>query len=230
MSVIKPSKRVLLFLVLIAGGMLLCCVLAYYKTSSRLDKLQAEVKAHMTALANSKLTAKQLLTEEQAYKDDQLTLDVLERGVSTKAYVPTLLRQMEDLGKSSKLKVVGLKPKPLPPAPPVRSSAQSDKSKGSAATKVAPKSDPYDKLPVEIDVVGKYWDVVSFLEKVASFPKIIAVEDIQVTPQPDVNKRGSPMLTVKLDATAFILKEGRSGSAGKVEETFAVGSEVGSHG
>ena len=200
---IRASKNALIVLAFVAIMIMAGCTWMYYNRSAKLSAMEAEVKQKEDLLANSKRTAKRLSDIQAVYNDDQAKLDVLEKGVSSKAYVPTLLRQLEDLGKSSNLRVVGVRPKP-PVAVPVQvANGPNAKSK-----KVVKSPDPYDRLELDIEVNGKYWDVVKFLRKITYFPKIVAVNNIQVNPAAgDPKKSGSPMLTAKVSATAFILKD-----------------------
>ena len=68
---------------------------------------------------------------------------------------------------------------------------------------------PYDKIHVDMDVSGTYWDVAKMLYKLTEFPKIMSVESVQVTPQnvsdPTKVVAGiAPNLNVKLKLTGFI--------------------------
>jgi Tfp pilus assembly protein PilO len=124
----------------------------------------------------------------------------LEKGVSTRAFVPTFLRQLEALGKSVNLEVASVRPKVDAPQP-----VQTDEKGKRKKTPV----EPYTKLNLDIEVNGKYRDVVRFLNQVTSFPKIVAIHDVQLAPtsQMKMGSLASPVLNVKLNATAFILKE-----------------------
>ena len=218
---IKPTKKSLLCLAAIAVLLLAVGGFAYYSFASRLGKLNVEMSKKQERLDNSEGITRRLTRVEQEYTDAQVKLGSLEKGVSTKAYVPTLLRQIEELGKSVDMRVVGIRPKIVVDAP-VAAAPPSDGDKGETKKVVRKKPDPYDKLDIEIEVTGKYRDVARFLYKVTSFPKIIAVNTIQMTPvgsSSSVQTIGSPELSVKLGTTAFILKEAARKSAGNDKQT-----------
>ncbi|MHB0913264.1 MAG: type IV pilus inner membrane component PilO [Armatimonadota bacterium] len=190
---IRPSKNV--FIALICVGILLvgACGFIYFTQAKKLGKLQAVKVKKQETLTNSQVTARRLDEVEARYLDAQATLGVLEKGVSTKAYVPTLLRQMEDLGKSVNLRVVGVRPQVQVVAPVADGEEKAE-------------PEPYDKLNLDIEVNGKYKDVVNFLSEITRFPKIVAVNSVQISPVGATDRVKSPMLSVKLSCTAFILK------------------------
>ncbi len=224
---IKPTKKSLICLAGVAILLLCAGGFAYYSFSSKLGVLQAEITKKQTKLDHSEEITCRLASVEQQYADAQVQLGQLEKGVSNRTYVPTLLRQIEDLGKSVNMRVVGVRPKVvvnLPPPPPPPSEDGKTEQK-----KVAPKPpDPYDKLDIDIEVTGKYCDAARFLYKITSFPKIIAVNTVQMTPASSaagIQVLGSPKLTIKLGTTAFILKEPvRKPEATKDEQTASAGS------
>jgi Tfp pilus assembly protein PilO len=223
---IRPTKKSLLCLAAVAVLLLVASGFAYYNFASRLGKLNTQISKKQERLDNSEEITRRLARVEQEYTDAQVRLGTLEKGVSTKSYVPTLLRQIEDLGKSVSMRVVGVRPK-VAVAAPVQAPASTDGDKGDKPKVVRKAPDPYDKLNIDIEVTGKYCDVARFLYKVTSFPKIIAVNSVQITPVTGSSSKetiGSPDLSVKLGTTAFILKEPGAKSGGKDQQTANAGS------
>jgi Tfp pilus assembly protein PilO len=217
---IKPSKKSLLCLGVAAILLLLVCSFAYWNLAGRHGVLGKQIVQKEQKLSSSESIMRRLYAVEQDYMDAQTKLGALEQGVSTKSYVPTLLRQIEELGKSVNMRVVGVRPKPAvatPPPPPPTTSSSDDKK-----TVVVKKPEPYDKLDIDVEVKGKYADVMQFLHKITSFPKIIAVNSVQISPEGGQKEElASPLLSVRLGTTAFILKESaknaRSGDSRKAD-------------
>lgn len=220
---IRASKRAFITLVVVAALLFAGNSLAYWNRAARVRTLKNEVKQKQDRLADSESIARRLTNVEQRYLDAQAQLGALEQGVSTKAYVPTLLRQLEELGRSVHLRVVGVRPRPAEAKPAPAPTAES----GGKTNEKPKKPEPYDKLDMDLEVHGKYWDVVSFLYKITSFPKILAVNDLQISPvaQSSAAAQGSPMLSVRVNTTAFILKNppvrqaGKSGKTGDLSRT-----------
>lgn len=205
MPQIKASTRSLMYLGCVAVAVLLISGLLYFRQAGNLQKLQTEISKKQEELDNSEQVVRRLRRVEERYLEAQAQLGALEQGVSTKAYVPTLLRQVEDLGKESNLRVVGVRPRIVPPkpvAPPVESD---DKDKKTEAE--VQKPDPYQRLDMDLEIDGKYADVMKFVYEITSFPKIIAINSVQMSPEAQQDRVASPRLSVRLNATAFILKD-----------------------
>lgn len=189
-------------LILVAGGFLYC------NRAGKLTALQKEQRQKQEQLGNSKKIADRLPAARREFMDAQAQLGFLEQGVSSKIYVPTFLRQIEELGKKNRLKVAAVRPKPAEVKPaPVAKPVDGEGKDAKKTAAVNPPADPYDKLELDMEVKGKYWDVVRFMYDITSFPKIVAVNDIQISPDGQTDRGASPALSIRLNATAFILKQ-----------------------
>jgi len=218
---IKPSKKSLLCLGVVAILLLLVCSFAYWNLAGRHGVLNKQIVQKEQKLSSSEAIMRRLYAVEQDYTDAQTKLGALEQGVSTKAYVPTLLRQIEELGKSVNMRVVGVRPKPAAATPPPPPTSSEDKK-----TVVVKKPEPYDRLDIDVEVKGKYADVMRFLHKITSFPKIIAVNSVQISPEGGQKEElVSPLLSVRLGTTAFILKESAKGAQSGDSRKADAGSE-----
>jgi len=131
---------------------------------------------------------------------EQDQLSFLEKGVSEREFVPTLLKQMEQMAGEKGLYVLGVrpqkaKPKAQPGATTPKSESADQKEKDKAATdpgrgelakKSKPEADdakgPYDKLFLAIDCQGTFADFLRYLEALEKFPKIVGVTDISLQP------------------------------------------------
>lgn len=210
MSATKMYKRTLIGLICAGVLILLACGFLYSNRSSKLHALQVECNNKQSQMDSSAKIAARLPVARREFEEAQAQLSFLEQGVSSKAYVPTFLRQIEELGRKNHLQVAGVRPKQEEVKPPVvvasQASDSDDKKKAPAVAKPKP-PEPYDKLNLDIEMKGKYWDVVRFMQEITSFPKIVAVNDIQIAPESRIGLTGSPKLTIRFNATAFILKD-----------------------
>lgn len=219
---IKPSKNSLIYLSLAAFVLFMICSFTYINRASKIHALKAKIHDREQRLADSEKTVRQLSVVEQDYLDAQAMLGALEKGVSTRAYVPTFLRQLEELGKSVNMQVVSVRPRAQEQKPIVTESSGGQSS--------APKKpEPYDKLDIDIEAKCKFWDAVNFLDKVTTFPKVIAVKDVQIIPIKIGEELGSPLLSVRISTTAFILKDSTAArkSTKTVESTLAASASGG---
>lgn len=200
---INPSKQMFGILIGVAVVMLFVFIGIFMSQNTKVGKLQAEVKAKQTKLDDSIIISQRLADVQARYDAARSDLSILEKGVSSKAYVPTLLRQIEELGRGMNLRVVGVRPK----AAEVKPAAPKDPASKDKDVPVE-KPKPYDEMVLNFEMSGKYWDIVKFLDQITSFPKIIAVQSVEVSPESGQSiELASPELSVKVRATAFILKE-----------------------
>ncbi len=215
----------LIGLICCAVLVLVTCGFLYCNRAGKLHAMQKEQKQKQEQLNDSQKIADRLPEARRELLDAQAQLSILEQGVSSKVYVPTFLRQIEELGKKNNLRVIGIRPKPVE-AKPQPVAVASDTGKDSkdakkAQAKPAP-PDPYDKLEIDLEITGKYWDAVRFMHDITSFPKIVAVNDIQMQPVGQTSRSASPALSLRFNATAFILKQpGTDGKSAKTDKVIA---------
>jgi len=208
---LKPSTRTLTLLAAGAAVLFFSGVLVYTACSRSLKSVEAELAAKQKQLDESKKIAARLEAAQGAYEQAQAELAILETSVATYAYVPTLLQQLERLGQSKKLKVVAVRPAPATPptrAPIKRTSenpeAGADTSQKTSTAKKAEPPKPYEELNIDVELEGTFWNARDFIDSLTSFPKIVAVRRVQITPIASLEQRGSPRLSVRLGVTAFI--------------------------
>ena len=191
---IKPTRQSCLVLGGLTGAVLCATVGMYLWQQNEIGSLDQHITARQTELTSSEKIAVDLDKVMQTDAETRSQLRFLETSVTAGEYVPTLLHQTEDLAKSVNLQVGSIRPT-LEPAP----KPPTDKD---ALKKFKPQ--PYDKLHLDVDVTGKYWDVARMLYRLTEFPKILAVESLQVSPSAGAMTGVAPTLSVHLKLTGFI--------------------------
>jgi Tfp pilus assembly protein PilO len=142
---------------------------------------------------DAKHLSKELADSQASLKDSATKLQYLEQGVQDYAYVPTLLSELDKLGKANGIDVVGVRPIAKPP---------SIKKEDPDAEK--PKKKTYDELDIEVKGRGKYRSVMNFLEALAKFPKIVASRTVELSPKNTPGSTGSALdVTINLRAYVF---------------------------
>ncbi len=226
---LKASSKGVTALVIVAVVILFGSVLAYLGVAGKLKSAVTEMEAKAKQVDESREIAQKLEASKLEYLDARSQVRYLEASVSTQEFVPTLLKQLERLGTSVNLKVLGVRPSQDKVKSVPKRSLSSGKaaSEGNLETASATKSDPgngeavqkpspYDELSIELQLQGRYMDALDFLYRLTSFPKIIAVNEVEMSPPASHSSGlGSPTLTMKLKVTAFVLKEPRSQRASK---------------
>ncbi len=130
-------------------------------------------------------------------------LDHLEQSIPNLAYVPTLLRELEALGRRVDIEVTGVRP------------VAERQQRRAPDPKAAPeKKPPYEEINIEISGRGKFADLMRLVEELKAFPKIVAVQSITLAPRREAARAGdepsseSPNLdaTIRIKAFAFTPK------------------------
>lgn len=215
---LKPGSKGIMALIIVAAVIFVGGVLAGFGVAGKMKNTKAEYEAKLEKVEESKEIAQKLEKSRLEYQDALSQIRFLETSVSTEAYVPTLLKQIEALSTSVNLKVTEVKPTkevPKAAARTAKSGAKAAEGKVEDASKTKPgdeedkpKEAPYDEVNIALELKGKYSNVLDFLYKLTSFPKILAVKSISISPsdsQPSY--KNSPALSVNMTITAFVLKK-----------------------
>lgn len=230
MPTLKPTTRTLAMFSIIAGLLFMVTILAYTVGSRRLGAATAQLQKKQKQVEDSSRIAKHLVDAQQAYLKAQGELGFLETSVSSYAYVPTLLGQLEALGKTHNLKVISVRPqmeKKPSPSPVNQSSEESgDGSDSNKKKAVAEKPKPYDEMKIDIQLEGTYWCMHDFMQSLTKFPKIIAVTELQLSPSKVAEHISSPELQARLIVTAFVFKDNAGAENVKPESTPPVTSNA----
>jgi len=210
---LNPSARGLMALIIIAAAIFVSCALGYVAAASKMRAVADDLAAKQTKVEESTQIAQKLEKSKYTYEDTKSQIRFLETSVSTEAYVPTLLSQLEQLAKSVNLKVTGVRPsvevkastKPASTSASSAAGASDNKNKDAQAKEPAPK--PYDELNITVEFKGNYTNVLDFLYRLTTFPKILAVNSVSISPaETQLSYAKPPVLSVKMVVTAFVLK------------------------
>ncbi|MEJ5298552.1 MAG: hypothetical protein WHZ52_11000 [Armatimonadota bacterium] len=211
---LEPSRGSLM---LLAGGSvvaLLLCIAVVVVGMSQISSVRAELAEKQAQVEDGRQFARLLEASERNYYQALDELRHLEKSATPRSYIPTLLKQLEELGKSVNLRVTGVRPIPDQPRPQRKSSQEGEEGKnGSEAEKETPP--PYQVQRIEVKCEGSYADALSFLNRLTTFPKILTVNSVDITPGA-MSRTGSGQVSGKLEITfnlsAFILDEKDAGN------------------
>lgn len=219
----RPSKRqvVLLNVVLVAVALVSAGIYLYL--SNVAADMGRRLEVDQKALAESQRLTSKLAASQAAFLDTQSHLRNLEQSMPTRAYVPTLLQQIEALAEKTKSQIVLVRPEDKPveaKAPETKKAgtdtASSDQTAKATEPATGVKKDDgkipgidYDTQKLQLDVQGKYWDLMKFVEGLSTFPKIMAVDSVSIDPVTTDGKAGAGRsVTLHIQITAYLIKEG----------------------
>lgn len=155
--------------------------------------------AQLEAKALDEDTARvQLREQQEAFEEIQVNLNHLEQGVPQAAYIPTLLTELEALGRAFNIDVKGVKPIPQ------NRNRQNNRNNDEEGENESRK--PYEEITIEVTGSGYYRDTVRLLDALQSFNKILAVKTINLQPETQ-RAEGQPKLQSTITLSAFVFKE-----------------------
>lgn len=164
---------------------------AVYWEYSQLEDSQAQVDSLSKKLKDAKAIQIHLKDSAGKLQESSDKLKHLEMGVPEIAYVPTLLTELENVGKQHGIQVLGVRPMP-PKADPKAKPGEAKPKKS------------YEELDIEVKGRGKYGAVLQFLAALQSFPKIVSVQMATLVPKRELNDKGVVNLDVTIELRAYL--------------------------
>lgn len=168
--------------------------------------------------------ANDVLAEIEAQRARVTTLRAdIDRGVNTARQLPQFRAQVADLGRRlDELKQI------LPEQKDAQDilrrvhnlAVQSNLSIRSFTPKTSTKKQLHEEWPIEMQVEGTYHDLGFFFDRIARFPRIINIGDVQIRARE--SQTSAATITARYTAMTFVLTEtpvaapgGRAGGAGR---------------
>lgn len=186
-----PSPK--LFMLMAAGALVVgggLCYMGYGNLGAQeasLQKLKAESKDAATL-------AKMLDESKLAVNDSTVKLQHLEESVPEFAYVPTMMQELEKVGKNAGIDVIGVRPLPAPAPTKKEDGTEGGKSKRKA----------FQAVDIEVKGRGKYRSVMNFVAALGTFPKIVSARAVDMTPKADPGVVSTVLeVTIQLRAYVF---------------------------
>ncbi|QYK52832.1 MAG: type 4a pilus biogenesis protein PilO [Fimbriimonadaceae bacterium] len=191
----KSVALLALATLLVGGGLI------YWQYNNR-SAAQSRVASLEAELPDIEQVQADLATSQQELEDHRIRLEHLEKSLPKEAYIPTLLKELEMVGKERNLTVTGIRPILQP---------------NTVGSPVAEDDSGYQKLDIDITGQGTYRAVLEMIASLKSFPKILSVTTIAIQPRRDMQSKSN-----ELDATirlrAYIFKEALAPIPGSSED------------
>lgn len=162
-----------------------------------LTDLDQEVRVLDNKVRSQRDLPAQLELSQRDLDTTRSKLAHLERNVPEFAYVPTMLRELETLGKSSGLKVIGVRPV-----------EKSDNQKIEEAKGV---DKPYQEIEITVTSRGSYPAILRFVSALNAFPKIVGTRAVSIEPKRDplMPKDQKPPLELTTRLRAYVFEDGQ---------------------
>lgn len=192
----QPNAKV--FMGLTALTLLVGMGLAFFQYSALQDNQARVAKLRKDSLDETQLDL-ELKSSLAKLQDCSARLNHLEKGVPELEYVPTMLKELETIGKESGLDVLGVRPVPKAATTPQKDQKEqkSDKKK-------------YTEVDIEVTCRGNYEGAKSFVRALQSFPKIVAARTVSLTPRQENKNGGAPTLDITIDLRSYLFPPDKS--------------------
>lgn len=209
---LRPTKGTIAILGVVFGLIILASGGIFWMQRGWLAEATDLLAQKQAELADGQAIARRRDQARQALEADRALVANLEPGVSSSAYVPTLLKQLEALAKSTQNRVVGVRPSIVQQGPSKieqrrdpDAQAKGQNADGKKEEEEVP--DPYTRLEIEVNLQGKFASAQRFVDRLMTFPKIVAVEQMGMRPKPKGENDEPGILEIQLKLTAFIMKD-----------------------
>jgi Tfp pilus assembly protein PilO len=191
---IKTVALVALVVILISGG------LVYWQWGNR-GEAASRVAMLESQLPDTDQVNADLVKSQQDLEESRIRLEHLERALPVEAYIPTLLKELEMLGTSKNVQIMGIRP-----------ILQQNED-----TSLEP-DNGYQKLDIDITGRGTYRAMLEMISALKSFPKIMAVNTIALQPRQDAKTTDSSELDTTIRLRAYVFKEPMAPFEGSTED------------
>ena len=177
------------------------CLVGFQFSGLNADKARVEA-LRKQVLDESEVQA-ELLKSQQDLDQAKTRLTHLEQGIPSTAYVPTMLQDLEKIGKESGIDVTGVRP-----VPKVAGSTPAQSGDGTQAV-----SKPaYDELSIEVKGRGTYAAVQKFVQALQTFPKIVGSRTVEITPDSDQKLQAQGIVDITVGLRAYLFPDSAQGS------------------
>jgi hypothetical protein len=212
---LRPTKGAIAVLCAALGLVILLSGGIFWVQRGWLAEATDQLADKQSELQDGRAIAKRREEARSKLEADRALIANLEPGVSSAAFVPTLLKQLEALATQTQNRVVGVRPQIVAQSPSKieqrrdpDAQAKGEANGGGSGDKKdkAPVEEPYTRLEIEVNLQGKFASAQRFVDQLMRFPKIVAVDQMSIHPKPAGEHDEPGLLEIQLKVTAFIMK------------------------
>jgi Tfp pilus assembly protein PilO len=226
----KPSKKAIAALAAVVAGQVGVGAVIFVQQQAALARATRELNQKQTQLEEGSRLASRLAATDEELQHDRERLRNLETSVPNAGYIPTLLRQVEKLARTTNNTVRSVRPQLEVTPVPTKAQRRTDPEAEEKAEKnpeTKPKApEPYNRLHIQLTLTGTYANSQRFIQQLTQFPKIVSVDGVTLRPRTNETVGGQPVLDVEMHLTAFIMKDGAVPHSIPLGNTPAGGEEA----
>lgn len=183
----KPLIIFAVIVILLGGGF------TYWQFNSK-SKAQARLAELLERVRDEDEVQRDLQFSRDLLAESQIKLQHLEMNVPDVAYLPTLLTELENVGKENEISIVGVRPV-MDPTQTTNSEQETESG--------------YQEIEIDITGRGSYRDIMNLLSALERFPKVVSVQTVGLTPRRQTDSESNNQLEAVVRLTAYVFPETR---------------------
>lgn len=175
----KPIYKVLILIVILGAILGIYWQFFYRPVLAEIKTIEPELTQLKQELSAKRDIVKEKPKYEAELEETRAKLHVALKQLPNKSEIPTLLENISALGKASGLTFTLFKPKPEVPR------------------------NFYADIPVDLQIQGKYKDIVMFFDKVSKMPRIVNITNINMSSPKKKEMGGDIQLNTSCNAITY---------------------------
>lgn len=183
---------------------------------AQIKSLEDELSQQQKELQRRENLAKEVSANTKIKQKKERELAGLEKTLPIEEYVPTLLTQIEDLSLVTRAQINTITPGEMSDVSPVAAALPGQPGQQPPAQPAGQPTQPqpsliYKQMPLTIPFTGTFFSLRDFLEKLKSLSMMIVINGLTLNKNGSFDSYdGSPILSVSIPATIFILPKGEA--------------------
>jgi Tfp pilus assembly protein PilO len=186
---VKGAPNPKVFLMMSVATFALGSGLCYFQYG-RLTTIQKQVEALRQEAREEPEVRKELEAIVLEVEDVDRKLAHLEKSIAEAEYIPTMMKELEEVGNAHGIAVTGVRP--------IVKQVAKENPSGRRAKQA------YEERNLEVKGRGDYVSVMRFTKALQSFPKIVAVRSVSLSPKADPNAPANDTLEVVVELRAYV--------------------------
>lgn len=183
---------------------------------TQIQSLEDELAQQQKELQRRENLAKEVSANTKIKQKKERELAGLEKTLPIEEYVPTLLTQIEDLSLVTRAQINNITPGEISDVTPVATPTPGQPGQPQPVQPAGQPPQPqpssnYKQMPLTIPFTGTFTSLRDFLEKAKSLSMVIVINSLLLNRNGEIDDYdGSPILSVSIPATIFILPKGEA--------------------
>ena len=215
-------ERLMLMVAIVLLGGIIFKFLIHDPQQAQYETLVSSRDAAAAELAKDELIVARAEQAREEYERVRAHIAAVEQKLPQRKEIPALLTAMEQFTKQVGVTLDSIRPGPLTPVAPAAAATPAPATTAAQAPATAATQAPatagqgpaggsgqgpahpqrsavYSSMPVDISLSGTFAQVVEYLRDLRSFPRLIIVDSVSLTPQ------GPPKLAVTIHSEIYTL-------------------------